>query len=258
MSEWNITEIDDVNRQAALDFTEPLGVVGEIHPEDFIYWYDHYVVSLINQREHAALRYMQGGRATAHILRDTLQFHPVTRPDFQLLDFAAGFGRVSRFFREVLPAAVVTASDIHPKAVEFLRQTIGVEAFMSKVNPLRFVAPRRYDVVFVLSFFSHLPKTTWGAWLQVLARTLEPGGLLIFSAHGAAIHADLGFPDLDDDGFMFQTVSEQKDLDTAAYGTTVTMFDFVYKRVKETGLVLEGYRASGVGHHDLYVLRSGR
>jgi 2-polyprenyl-3-methyl-5-hydroxy-6-metoxy-1,4-benzoquinol methylase len=253
--ELTLETIDATSREVAREFGEKFGVSGEIHDSDFIYWFERFALPP-DLKSEASLRYMQGGRATAHIVRDILQSHHVSRQDFQLLDFASGYGRVARFFREVLPDAIVTSSDIHQEAVSFIIEKLGVSAFQSATVPEEFSATRRFDVIFALSFFSHMPKRTWGLWLQKLADTLEPNGLLIFTAHGISMHASLGSPPLDEEGFWFVPQSEQKDLDVAEYGNTLTTFDYVYSQIKRTNLLIEGYRSAGVGVQDLYVLRA--
>ena len=86
-----------------------------------------------------------------------------------VLEFAAGFGRFTRHLARALPGRV-TVSDIHPGSVDFLRAQFAVEGFYSSHDPHALVIPGRYDLVFVLSMFTHLPPARWGPWLRRIAR----------------------------------------------------------------------------------------
>jgi hypothetical protein len=78
----------------------------------------------------------------------------------------------------------VTACDIHPEAGAFLREKLGVAAVGSVEVPEKFNLGQRFDVVFALSFFSHLPHSGWRRWLLALAEHTGPDGILIFTTHG--------------------------------------------------------------------------
>lgn len=147
-----------------------------------------------------------------------------------MLEFAAGFGRFTRHLARVLPGRV-TCTDIQPGSVEFLREQFGVEAFHSASNPGSIAYPRQYELIFVLSLFTHLPPARWGAWLQHLHRALAPGGLLIFSVHNekAALQEGVSF---DHDGTCFMRSSESPQLGADEYGTTFTTDAFVAAQVE--------------------------
>lgn len=246
--------IGDENQRIAQEFASQFGIDGTINNDDFIYWFEHANAPNDNKGQ-ASIAYMQGGRATAHIVRDIVNYYGGLKKDATLLDFAAGYGRVSRFFKEPMPDVHVSASDIHQEAIDFLR-SINVDAFQSALVPEDFKAPHKFDIIFALSFFTHMPKRTWTRWLQALSRTLEPNGLLIFTTHGSVSWPLIGRPQLDDEGFWFEARSEQKDLDAEEYGNTITTADYVSKHVRMLGLHLEGYRSAGIGHQDVYVIKA--
>ena len=203
--------------------------------------------------------YFKGGAEAAGWLRNMVGiFRPVDQP-FKLLEFAAGYGRVTRHLRRVMPAARVIASDIHPAAVRFLDQ-LGVEAHQSAARPETFSADIKYDVIFALSFFTHMPKSTWTRWLRALLRHLEPGGCLIFTTHGVPGMKIMGNAHgrplaWDADGFWFEPMSEQEDIDTAEYGSTGTSLRFVTQQIEEAGATLFQYQERGAGYQDVYVVR---
>ena len=120
--------------------------------------------------------------------------------------------------------------------------------------------PRQYSLVFVLSLFSHLPRSTWSRWLKVLFDAVEPGGLLVFTTHGVKA-ADFDHVQLDDEGYFFAPSSESTAIDGQEYGTTFTTEAFVLARIAETVGADTLVHKSAVhfwNHQDAYVLRKPR
>jgi SAM-dependent methyltransferase len=147
-----------------------------------------------------------------------------------VLEFAAGFGRFTRHLARALPGHV-TCADIQPGSVEFLREQFGVDAFYSALNPAEIVYPQQYELIFVLSLFTHLPVERWGAWLKQLHRGLKPGGLLIFSVHNEKAAREEGVT-FDPRGAHFIRSSESPQLGADEYGTTFTTDDFVASQIE--------------------------
>ena len=202
--------------------------------------------------------YLATGRDFALRLRGLI-LDQVGREDVSLLEFAAGYGCVTRHLRGALPQADITACDIHNAAVRFIEDQFGIDAIASISDPDKFALERKFDVVFALSFFSHMPKETWARWLEALARHTVDGGAIIFTTHG--LRSMRGIPDcqLDTDGFFFFPGSEQGDLSTSEYGTTITTFDYVYRQIANIeGVSLARFHeALWWGHQDLYIVRRG-
>lgn len=243
------------------DYAGIYGVSAEVHPDDHIFRFIHDDPNRVNKEE-AVMEYFQSGRSGAAFVKDLLDAHPLSdvlasrpHPDraISLLEFASGYGRVTRHFPKVTPDVEVTACDIHPAAVDFLHG-IGFDARLSAHAPEDFDLGRRFDVIYAFSFFTHMPRATWTRWLEALGRHLLPGGVLLMTAHGVVSQRLMRIGDLDLDGFFFHAESEQKDLDVAEYGNTITSFDFVYHQLATAKLRLLQFRESGAGQHDLYIL----
>ena len=175
----------------------------------------------------------------------------------RVLEFASGHGRFTRHIAKALGAQRVVVSDVVPSAVEFSRSTFGVAGFLSASVPEQVRWPGQYDLVFVLSLFSHLPRSTWGRWLQALYGAVAPGGLLVFSTHGAKAAA-FDSVTLDGEGFFFAPSSESHAIDGQEYGTTFTTEAFVLQRIAETCGAQSLVHSAPVhfwNHQDAYVLR---
>ena len=142
-----------------------------------------------------------------------------------VLEFAAGFGRFTRHLVKVLPGRV-TCTDVMPGSVDFLREQFGVEGFYSSHDPEKVSLPAKYDLVFVLSMFTHLPTRMWVPWLRALQRMVKPGGLLVFSVHNEQTASEIGVG-FDPAGTHFIASSESPSIDGQTYGTTFTTRKFV-------------------------------
>ena len=145
-----------------------------IHEHDFIFQFLAKLPTYQGEGK-AVAAYLAGGRDSAMRLRGLI-VEDLGRDDVSLLEFAAGYGCVTRYLREVLPRAEITACDIHDEAVRFIEDRFRVKAVSSISDPDKLSLGRKFDVVFALSFFSHMPKHSWTRWLRALARHTAAGG----------------------------------------------------------------------------------
>ena len=178
--------------------------------------------------EQARCGYYRSGQSIADTLGQVLawRFGPGGAP--VVLDFASGYGRVTRFLLESVPASRLWVSDILAEAVAAQRAAFGVEGFVSTLRPEELVAPRRFDAIAVTSLFTHLPEERFHAWLAALWQLLAPGGVLLFSTHDAALHPD---PARRAARFAFERTSESRSLSLDDYGTTWVSPGFVQAAV---------------------------
>ena len=194
-------------------------VVPDIHPDDFIFQFILTNPYFTNPKD-AVHYYFNDGKNSARRLSAILTnvLHLGHSP-IQLLEFASGYGCVTRHLPGMVPVAHVTACDIHEQATGFIQQTMGIDTVLSHSVPEEVRFPREYDVIFALSFFSHMPRSSWGRWIQTLYRHVAPSGYLIFTTQGKEslkYQPDAVMPP---DGFLFTSGSEQKDLASEEYGS---------------------------------------
>jgi hypothetical protein len=231
------------------------GVSAACHPDDFIY---RFVLRhrSFKKAKNAVDYYFEDGARSAEQLAEIIASLNIDVKPIRMLEFASGYGCVTRHLKNN-PNLSIVASDIHPAAISFLQNSIGVEARMSAHRPEDFAIDDRFDVVFALSFFSHMPRTTFGPWLKVLFSRLKTPGYLVFTTHGLESAKNHGNPDIPQDGFWFQPNSEQKDLSLSEYGSTIVTPEFVEREVREqTGRSIFRYEhAFWWGHQDLWVVK---
>lgn len=147
-----------------------------------------------------------------------------------MLEFASGFGRFTRHLTRILPGRV-TCADVLAGSTDFVREHFAVRAFDSASRPEAIAWPARYELIFILSFFTHVPLHAWPRWLARLGEALDDGGLLVFSIHSPQYAIDHKVP-LDAEGGAFLRSSEQSALDTDEYGTTFATWERVRREIE--------------------------
>jgi SAM-dependent methyltransferase len=220
----------------------------------FSFMRDHLKVS----HEHAVEHYLLHGRQTTELFCELVAEYGGARGPATLLEFASGYGCVTRFLIDACPNTDITCCDIHPAAVAFLQSEFGVDAVLSNKSPEQVSIDRTFDVVFVVSLFSHLPKATWTRWLRSISRCVAKGGLLIFTTHGyTSASANFASAEINDEGYWFHPASEQADIDPEEYGSTITTPKFVHKQVASIhDLRVVGHRPGGLQkNQDVYILK---
>ena len=225
----------------------------DIHAEDEMFL--HYWGLLGGDRDRALVLYFDSGRRLWETMAVILRWRfGELKPDLQLLDFASGYGRVTRFaVLEVAPERV-WVSDIYAGGVRFQQRTFGVHGLISQADPDRFECAETFDAVLVSSLFTHLPEATFRSWFRRLFGLLRPGGVLAFSVHDE----DLLPPgrELPPSGILFETVSESGSLPTEEYGTSWVSEAFVRRVLAEIAPGTSVHRVPrGLLHfQDLYVV----
>jgi hypothetical protein len=184
---------------------------------------------------HAVRSYFQGGEWNAAEVEKVLRDHGFSLQDARsLLEFACGWGRVTRHLVHLVDPARIAVSDVDRRAVDFVRRGLGVRGFYSTSAADELVHDGRYDVIVVVSLFSHLPLVHWGPWLRRLGELLEEDGVLLFSTLG--MHAfEVNVPEADRgvfkraiEGFFYNEVNETRGRLTADhYGTAYVDDTFV-------------------------------
>ncbi len=209
------------------NFSSWMGVNAHISPDDDIFrFFANHPTSSNPARD-----YLADGWRTMVELQDILDLYSLTLGRCNgFLEFASGHGRFTRHLCKKLPPGQLVVSDVVPGSVDFLQNTMGVQGFYSATNPAELKIPGQYQIIFVLSLFSHLPAQAWGTWFQVLYQALAPDGVLIFSTHGAKC-ARMESIDWGADEYRFYPYSESTALDGQLYGCAYASVDYVLRAV---------------------------
>jgi SAM-dependent methyltransferase len=198
--------------------------------------------------------YFRGGKADTEKLIEFMKFLGMNERESRVLEFASGYGRITRHFTK---RCNVTASDIHPAAVEMIQSRLKTPAYVSSHGPDELSIPGEYDLVFAISLFSHLPDATFGPWIAALLSLTKPNGHLLFTTHGPKgrqVFSEL--PPPGPDGIGFVPLSEQTDLDGQSYGTTTVTPEYVRQKIVSVGGELVSYdEIEWWGFQDQWVVR---
>ena len=212
--------------------------------------------SLHGSADAAAVLYFSTGRLIADSMSDVLAWRFARRRPERVLDFAAGFGRATRFLARRLDRGALTVAEIDPAALAFQRRALGVESLLSPSDADAFRTGGEYDAVVVASFFSHLSEDRFGAWLGRLWSAVAPGGVLVFSTHGPAL---LEEPADWSRGIVYRPTSETDRLAPAEYGTSWVSPEFVGEAARRfcSGGDFHSIPFGLDGRQDIYVIARG-
>ena len=171
------------------------------------------------------------------------------------LDFACGYGRSTRFLVQELPPERVWACDIYAEAIKFQKRYYGVNGIVSVPDPVNFPKGQKFDFIFASSFFSHMPESSFGRWIETLLNLLTERGILVFSTHDVSLlPASVEVPS---SGIYFIPNSESRTLDKNQYGSSYVSESFVSRVVDQvTGGAKRVHRIKRglVWFQDLYIL----
>ncbi len=228
-------------------------IVTKIHPKDEMY---SFFKTHPLHRDNPLESYFESGDGMISSLLDIIGKIDIKIEDINnFLEFACGYGRFTRHLVKIIPPNKITGSDVFKEAVDFQKEVFGVKGFYSAFKPKDVEIPEKYDIIFVASLFSHLPKKTWRSWLKKLYNSLNENGVLIFSTHGITCMANPD--DMPKSGFLHLRISESKIHSLREYGLTYTTPEFVQKTVfKETGQSIFLEIPKGLwNYQDVYVLK---
>jgi len=219
-----------------------------IDPEDEMLGF--LLESCEGDRDRALHAYFQSGASVAGAMAQVLawRFGEPGRVG-RLLDFASGYGRVTRFLLRLLPAERIWVADVYAAGVTFQQRRFGVHGIVSTIRPEDF-APAAgsgtFDAILVTSLFTHLPEERFVAWLRVLMALLAPGGVLAFSVHDRSLLP--AGAELPASGLLFREISESGSLAGTDYGSTWVSEEFVRGALRRA---LSGGGGAGASLHRL-------
>jgi len=229
--------------------------VAAIHPRDEMF--------LHHRPEHrthaeAAVAYFQKGEVILRDLETVLENIGVRWNSVEsFLDFACGHGRVTRLAACRLPPQRVVASDINREAVDFVRQRFGVRGFYSTYFFRDLPTTELYDLIFVVSLFSHLAESYWEAWFARLSRMLTPRGVLVFTTLGPTLLHGRTEARPVSDGFHFELWNETHGRLAREYYGLAFVTEHYVRRIAESngvGRIVGYYRDHLGAFQDVYAL----
>jgi SAM-dependent methyltransferase len=102
-----------------------------------------------------------------------------------ILDFGCGCGRMVRFLSAYAHDFSIHACEVNPDHVHWCQENLrGIQVAQCKATPPLPYKARMFELVFSLSVFTHLSKSSAIKWLAEMHRILVPGGILIATLQG--------------------------------------------------------------------------
>ena len=131
-------------------------------------------------------RYLNLGRRGLECIRLAMVAAGITAVA-SALDLPSGHGRVLRWIRAEFPDARLGACDIDHDGVDFCAATFGATPVYGHEDPADIEIDAPYELIWCGSLLTHLPPEQWDGFLDLFARALAPGGLLVVTTHGRRI-----------------------------------------------------------------------
>lgn len=206
----------------------------------------------------AVKKYFNDGEGYLGVVRGILKdFDMDTEKVGTFLDFASGYGKFTRFLVCFLDRKKITVSDISKDAVDFNIEEFGVKGFYSAQKAGSIECKNKFDVINVISLFTHLSYENWADWQKKLLQMLNVGGYLIFTTHGVGLAKTQAKSEKVVKGFYYLEKNETCGrLSEKYYGTTYVSCDFVVNFFKDVpGCKLMKYYEKGLGYQDIYVIK---
>lgn len=244
------------NRLVIQEMAEKYSTSPSIHESDYIFEFIVKNPSFENLNSAIEYYFRDGLNSTTKFTQFASEYLDLSSPR-DLLEFASGYGCISRHLRKFASSWNPVSCDIHTEAMEFISSSFGLQTILSNSTPEKLsLDSESFDAVFCLSFFSHMPYSTWSRWLRRLFDIVKKGGTLIFTTHGHISMRYFNDPVLDD-GFWFLPASEQGDLNVEEYGQTIVSPSFVCDQIRNLDLNCRIVLREGEwwGHQDLWILR---
>lgn len=99
------------------------------------------------------------------------------------LEVGCGYGRIVRELRDHLPASRIYVTDVIDEGASF----VAAQFNATKIPPLEVAGPawhERFDLVYLLSVYTHLRPDMVKANLRAVSASLKSGGVAVFTIHG--------------------------------------------------------------------------
>ena len=164
-----------------------------------------------------------------------------------LLDFGCGSGRLLVGWNLLSPDIELNGCDLNPKLLGWVKQNLAEQTSCvenSLTPPLPYV-DNKFDLIYLISVFTHLSLDIQKIWIQELKRVIKPGGYILMTLHGE-IYVRNGFWQEPDkiQQFLDEGFAESGSDNGSNYYASHHTPDFI-KQIMQ-GFKLVGYFPNGI------------
>ncbi len=100
----------------------------------------------------------------------------------RVLDLGCGCGRIARHLPK-LTSAKIHGVDYNPQLIEWCARNLKGHFVQNRLHPPLVFPDAHFDVVYLMSVFTHLRHETQEEWLAELQRITRPGGVAVVTFH---------------------------------------------------------------------------
>ena len=123
--------------------------------------------------------YVLAGTTAIALIRQAMALAGEQNAPAAILDLPCGHGRVMRVLRAAFPDSTLIACDLDRDGVDFCAETFAAVPVYGNTDPARVRIDQPVDLIWVGSLFTHIDPARWNDFLDLFARVLRPGGILV-------------------------------------------------------------------------------
>jgi len=129
--------------------------------------------------------FLEGGRLGAESILEILNRNNIPPDSLKsILDLGCGCGRVIRHLKP-LANSELYGTDYNAKLVDWCNTHLAFAHFgVNDLTPPLSYNDGKFDFVYALSIFTHLPEHLQLSWMNELKRIIREGGYLLITTHG--------------------------------------------------------------------------
>ncbi len=102
-----------------------------------------------------------------------------------VLDFGCGTGRMLLGWHLFLPQVTMSGCDINNELIEWAKKNIpGIELIQNAIKPPLSFSDRQFDLIYLISVFTHLSLETQKLWIKEFQRLLKLKGYILLTVQG--------------------------------------------------------------------------
>jgi len=128
--------------------------------------------------------FLEGGLKAKQAILNLLEKNGINFNEFtNVLDFGCGCGRVMRNWYNYTTSFYGT--DYNSELINWCQNNLSFCEFsVNQLEPPLSYPDNKFDFIYALSVFTHLPKNLQIPWLEEIRRILRPNGVAFISVHG--------------------------------------------------------------------------
>lgn len=148
--------------------------------------------------------YLVVGSRTAGAIRNFLASTGYDLSGFErILDFACGCGRTLNFIRESVASDKLHACDYDRELAAWCGRNLDVKCSVNRSDPPLDYPAGHFDLIYAISFLTHVDAPAQLSWLREWKRILRPDGVIVVSLLGERLARREGVK-IPDRGYFFR------------------------------------------------------